>query len=898
MRKGSLKIFPFLIIAMLLGSCLRTSDTKSFKSYWDLLPDRYWIGPDFWANRLQDWQLKNGRVECLNPDLPKRTLHLLSRQLSGRPGSLKMQVATGPIRKTAPAGDEVYSGFLIGAGTGTMDYRRRALIHGAYGRGGGMIAAVGSKGKLILIDNETGLEWYSAEPELEPGSIIPESFLLLLELMPRGEQYDLSLAASDPESREEFLRLDTVIKRDGHFGGGLALICNGGSFWFSGWQIQGSKIRADEDHILGPVIGVLYTLSDHVLKLTAQLPPLSESDEQIVEMQIRDAGSGKWNTAASSQIISPGFTAGFRVEGWMEKASHEFRIVYHLTDVNGKRSPYYYYGSIARDPADRDEIVAAAFTGNNNSHGSIEGEKFDFTDRLWFPHEDLNLYVSKHQPDLLIYTGDNVYEGRPTPPDFSSEQNTALDYLYKWYMFLWAHGGLTRNIPAVTIPDDHDVYHGNIWGASGAKAPARPAGGIYPEHYKGCENYWQQDQGGYRLAPWLVNMIQQTQTSHLPDPFDPEPVRQDIGVYFCNMNYGKISWAVLEDRKFKSAPAKIHPQYKIINGFSLTGDTDGLRLDSPNASLLGERQLSFLREWSADWKNTDMKVAISQTIFANLATYPDTFNTDEGTPELKALPQGEIPGGYSKAKDMDSNGWPQTGRNRALHELRKGFAFMIGGDQHLGSVIHHGIDEWEDAGYSFCVPSIANLWPRRWFPSGHGENHKEGMPLYTGRYLDGFGNRITVHAVSNPYISGHEPATLHDRAPGYGIIRMNKRKQLITLECWPRYSDPEAYNAEQYPGWPVSFQMTDNYGRKSSAWLPPLTIEGLEHPPVIQVINEITGEFIYTHRLASFSYQPGVFEKGTYTILIGEPGTPSMESVSGAVSLDTRDQDPVILTFQ
>jgi hypothetical protein len=285
---------------------------------------------------------------------------------------------------------------------------------------------------------------------------------------------------------------------------------------------------------------------------------------------------------------------------------------------------------------------------------------------------------------------------------------------------------------------------------------------------------------------------------------------------------------VLEDRKFKSAPSRIHPEYRIINGFSMIKGLDGRLLDSPKASLLGERQLSFLRDWAADWQGVDMKVAISQTIFANLSTYPDTFLTDAQTPQLPVLPQGEIPKDYSKARDMDSNGWPQTGRNKALNELRKGYATMIGGDQHLGSVIHHGIDDWEDAGYSLCVPSIANLWPRRWFPQQPGEDHKDGMPLYTGRYFDGFGNRITVLAASNPYISNQSPSLLHDRAPGYGIVRLNKRTQRITFECWPRYSDPESPGAVQYPGWPVDFQMEDNYARKAAAWLPPLKISGLE----------------------------------------------------------------------
>ncbi|MFC2098167.1 hypothetical protein ACFLSP_00345 [Bacteroidota bacterium] len=895
--KKSVQVVAIWVIIFVLSNCQGGSETKPFQSYWNLLPDRYWIGPEFWANRLQDWQLKNGRVECINADQPRRTLHMLNRYISTRPGSLHMNVNTGLIRKSGKSPDPAWSGFLIGAGSESMDYRRRSLVHGTYGRGGGLIAAISEEGQLLVLDNETGEEMYSVKPPGQPGETFPESCILTLELIPRGEQYNIIISASDPATNEEIIHLDTMMIREGNFGGNMALICNGGSFWFDSWNIEGSKIRVAEDHKLGPIIGTQYTLSDGVLNLSAQLPPLSESDDQVIEMQIRDAGSGNWNTLASSQIIIPGYIASFRISDWNYEIRHDYRIVYHLTDSKGLRRPYYYYGVIVQDPRDRDEIILAAFTGNSNSHGSIGRNSFDFADRLWFPHEDLTSYVAKHQPDMLFYSGDNVYEGRPTPPDLSSELNTGLDYLYKWYLFLWAHGELTRNIPAISIPDDHDVYHGNIWGASGEKAPRKPEAGIYPDHYKGFEGHWQQDQGGYKLSPELVNMIQQTQVSHLPDPFDPTPVNQGIGVYYCNINFGRISWAVLEDRKFKSAPSKILPEYRIVNGFSQIKGIDGRRFDTPDANLLGERQLAFLREWSADWKGVDMKVALSQSIFANLSTTPDTFRTDAQTSRLPVLPQGVIPKDYRKAKDMDSNGWPQTGRNKALDELRKGFATMIGGDQHLGSVIHHGIHEWEDAGFSFCVPSIANLWPRRWFPPSTGENHKEGSPLYTGRYFDGFWNRITVYAVSNPYVSGKEPALLHDRATGYGIIRLNKITQKVSFECWPRHCDPEAYNAEQYPGWPITFQMQDNYARKATGWLPPIVVSGLERPPVIQVINEVTGEIIYTLRVSSYSYQAKVFETGTYSITIGEPGTSLIKSLSGLISMDSREQESLLVSF-
>jgi len=222
---------------------------------------------------------------------------------------------------------------------------------------------------------------------------------------------------------------------------------------------------------------------------------------------------------------------------------------------------------------------------------------------------------------------------------------------------------------------------------------------------------------------------------------------------------------------------------------------------------------------------------------------------------------------------------------------------MICGDQHLGSVVHHGIDVWEDASYSFCVPAIANLWPRRWFPEEPGLNHQPGMPMYTGRYYDGFGNMITVEAVSNPYLSEKEPSLLHDLAPGYGIIRMNKKTQQIIMECWPRYADPESPEAEQYPGWPVTIQMEDNYGRQSRLWLPLIQTSGLDHPPVFQIIDEENNEIIYTVRAIEASYQPKVFKPGTYTVVIGEPGTKKMKTIQTLTAKWNKEQEEILLDF-
>jgi hypothetical protein len=181
-----------------------------------------------------------------------------------------------------------------------------------------------------------------------------------------------------------------------------------------------------------------------------------------------------------------------------------------------------------------------------------------------------------------------------------------------------------------------------------------------------------------------------------------------------------------------------------------------------------------------------LKAVISQTIFANVATLPRGTLSGAVTPTLKVMAAGEYAEGELPVQDHDSNGWPQSGRNQALRAMRKGFAIHIAGDQHLGSTIQYGIDTFRDAGWALCVPSVANIWPRRWFPPGG--NHQDGTPRYTVDYLDSFGNKMTVHAVSNPTANGVEPTAIHHRAPGYGIVTLDREIAHCFLAVGPENS--------------------------------------------------------------------------------------------------------------
>lgn len=572
----------------------------------------------------------------------------------------------------------------------------------------------------------------------------------------------------------------------------------------------------------------LYTVQNNVLKLTAQLYPLEPGEDRTVRLETKQ--DGKWRQIAQTQVIEQGWTASFRVERWDSTKDVEYRV------AHGKAA--YYTGIIRKDPVDKDVIIVAAFTGNsiNPQHGGD------------IPKSDIVENIKKLKPDLLFFSGDQVYDHKR--------------HYAAWLRFGRDFGEIIRNIPTVTIPDDHDVGQGNLWG-QGGRVSHVPAG----------------DDGGYVAPVEYVKEVERAQTSHLPDPFDPTPVEQGIGVYYTDLTVGRISFAIIEDRKFKTGPAGILPDMgwrpKRPDHVSVP-DYDPRVLDVPEARLLGERQLTFLRQWAADWHDCDMKAVLSQTVLCGGANLHGSRNN-----RLYA--------------DLDSNGWPQSGRNRALMEIRKAFALMIAGDQHLGTIIHHGVNDWNDSGYSLCVPSIANLYLRWWAPLEPGKNREPGAPEYTGEFLDGFANKITMLAVANPTPEENQDK-LTTRAAGFGVVKFNKKTRQITLECWPRNVDITDPQTRQYTGWPRTINQQDNYGRKPVAYLPTIEVQGMTNP-VVQVVDESNGEIAYTLRINGTSYTPKVFKKEKYTVKVGQQGTDKMKTLSGIEPLAAGETRTINVTF-
>jgi hypothetical protein len=691
------------VAASAMGADAET--TTGFKSDWR--GARIWIGPEYWANPLQDWRTANRTVFAKAGE--NRTLHRITHRISATgAGSFRTSV-----RVTAPVGrsNETSAGFRIGI-RGLLDDYRHALVSPVHW----IDAVVRGDGKLLLDNTESEQKVDLTTPaalELEADSsgrvTLTAGSVRVSKQIPRGRlNGNIALAALTPRDASERPE------------------------WrFSNWAAEGSLLTADPESTFGPILWTQYTLSRGILKVTALFPVLGPADSKIARLEL--LVDGRWRKVAGAEIDPLSRTATFRVERWDARRSVPYRVIYRW---QGRDHPW--SGRIRSEP----------------SGGKLSLGVFSCDNGYAFPLPRLIASVRKQDPDLLFFAGDQIYEGYGGFGFVREPAELAmLDYLRKFWQFGWTWRELLRDRPSVVIPDDHDVFQGNIWGHGGRKIPkGREKGFVY---------------GGYVEPPEWVNAVQRTQSAHLPDPVDPEPVDQGITVYFTELVYGGVSFAVIEDRKFKTGPEAAFP-----NGIPRTGNPEVL--DVAGADMLGKRQEDFLRRWAAS-RSSPFKVVLSQTIFCKVTTHIGP-----------ALRREDI--------DLDSGAWPQSGRRRALESVRGANAIMIHGDQHLGALVRHGIHQWEDGPVSFMVPGTANGFPRAWWPDPTSPD---------GHYFDGLGNRITVLGIANPDRGSNEiprasihPETLaHRKGSGWGIVRFDAATRSATFEMW-------RYLEGQFDGFP------------------------------------------------------------------------------------------------
>ena len=547
----------------------------------------------------------------------------------------------------------------------------------------------------------------------------------------------------------------------------------GARYRFNDWRVSGDAFTVTPENAFGPILWTMYSLSDSrgdegfVMKLSALTGPMGADDNKDVELFIKT--KDEWKSLGTSTLHPDAWTATFRIPNWNEKVDTPYMVVYRERNKSGSETESTWTGTIKASPSGR-PLRLGALTCQND---------------YGFPYEPVANNLQKLDPDMLYFSGDQLYEGHGGFGLIREPADKAiLNYLRKYYQHGWAFRHAMKNAPTLCIPDDHDVFQGNIWGEGGKAMDVKTGGAS--------------SNGGYIEPAKMVNVVHITNCGHHPDFYDPTPVQQDISVYYGDMVYGGVSFAILGDRQFKSGPQNVKTGSGRADHVK-DQNVDTAFLDKPGLVLLGERQEKFLAEWASDWRGHNMKVLLSQTVFAGVATHHGGLN------------------GYLKA-DLDSGGWPQTARNRAVQIVSKGKPLHINGDQHLTSLCQYGVEKQRDGCWSFCTPAIAAGYPRWWRPDEMKMPH-ENRPQHgldnTGEFLDGFGNKVYVYAVGNPVVGKDKNRykKAHEKGSGFGLVTIDTEAKTYKIESFRFLIDATDGDPEnQFPGWPITIHQDENGG--------------------------------------------------------------------------------------
>ena len=831
---SEMRVLKVFVLFFILSFCSVFAAVDSLHFDWNNVAKRKWVGEDFWANRLQDWSVDEHRVNCLRPGV-NSTLHMLSAELKGD-FALEGSITLG--RNKVAVGDSgARSGLLLGLSDTALNYLARSTMQHFFLKENGVYIGIDERHRLFIEELSSKASVHSKA--LSPAYIqqmLTKGISLQFSIKSKGDSMLVSLSLKDGGGKSIELLLPSGI-----IGGNIAFVASAqnylSKYFFDDFNIGGTALARRDDRKFGPISTCLYSLDANVLNLSVQFLPIGIQYGDSAAIEINR--SGQWQGFKTIAIDSIYGLALLRNHIWDDVVARRYRVrLKRDKTFEGD----YYYGQIAMPASTENKLKIAVLSCNGMPF--IERSGMDYW-QIWKPYELSAKRCAIEKPELLVFLGDQMYESRPVPMEWDKTLY-ALDYQYRWLLWCMQFNPLTSSLPTLVMMDDHDYFQGNLWGVNGDTL-SRTSAKDKPINYAGDAADWLMENGGFFQDLALLKYAVALQTAHLPTSCS----KQNTAVpdYYTVLKFKGVGLAILEDRKYKSAPMKALPNVASFNGFPHNDSLSVDSLDNIDAQLLNEDQLQMLDKWSEDWNNESMKVVFTQSVYSCLSASRKGFNPLSGK---NIVIDEKIDFPTRLAKDMDSNGWPKSGRDKALQTIRRSGALLVGGDQHFPSVVQQGIARWKDAVYSFTVPAVSSTYPRFWYPDSTdhcGDNN----------YLDGFGNKFSMQAYSNPVKNDSFPLWMQN-APGIAFVTCDKQKQSYTLDCWDFEHD-----TKQYPGWPITVRVADNIYASSFFETPVVMVKKVKLP-LISVIDMENNQFLYALRINNQSLK--VPHDGKYKLII------------------------------
>ena len=191
-------------------SAAETAPTRSPEAKpteaWSRTHDRVWLGGEFWANPMEDWQVADGGAECRSLG-GNRSIHSLTHQITNpqKGFSLSVQVSQLEVR-----GKDNGAGFRVGVRSELNEYRSNCFV--ARGINAGV-----ADGQLLL----------GAKTEPLAAGADPKSIDLLLTGIANGADVTLTLEARSAGSGASLGKLIHTVPAESLLGN-VALVSNYG----------------------------------------------------------------------------------------------------------------------------------------------------------------------------------------------------------------------------------------------------------------------------------------------------------------------------------------------------------------------------------------------------------------------------------------------------------------------------------------------------------------------------------------------------------------------------------------------------------------------------------------------------------------------------------------------
>lgn len=439
-KKIARNLLLFSLLIVLCISCDQKNLEVVFESKWHLVDQRIWIGKDYWANRMSDWEIIDGKLVCINENPKKtyRTLHWLSGRLNSSGEKFISELEINYFSEPDNTSKKASAGlFISGVGEG-MDYRD-VVTHRGEGLEGNLGIYIGVSKNSELFVKKFSKDSIRTLKKNKIERPLPRSFYFQISITSSEENSaNLTVNVFGDQTKSKSLANIQMNTHSDLLSGNVAIVSHPGAsgetaqlYEFSDWKMYGDRIHLYPERTYGPIVSSRYYFEQDSCFLISNLMPTAKREVSNTILQLNQRG--EWLTVDTADIVFPGLVSQHKFQFLNKDGEVPYRVAYKSLEDN-KIS--FDYGIIKR-PLPEKELNLLAIIGSPSYPKYIVKQRFGKLE---------NILADMKEPDYLLvdeYFGD-YFQGTSISFD-----NLYYNYSYQWYQWCWSFRELTSSVPSL-----------------------------------------------------------------------------------------------------------------------------------------------------------------------------------------------------------------------------------------------------------------------------------------------------------------------------------------------------------------------------------------------------------------------------------------------------------------